>query len=292
MWEGSIRFAQLALALGSVALLCDCGSIEMRTEFAASSPLPPTPAPIPSKRSGQADANGISIHYAVYGKGSPVILLHGGLANSDYWGNQIPPLARHHTVIAMDSRGHGRSTRDSRPYSYDLMADDVVALMDALRVAKADVVGWSDGATIGLDLAMRHPDRVRKIFAFAAATATSGEKYSAVMNPTFVAFIERTGHEYEAYSATPKEYGSFVIDVIKMWASEPNWSDAQLRTIAAPVLVVDGDHDEAITREHTEYIASAIPGARLLILPNASHFAFLQDPVHFNYAVLHFLGDR
>jgi pimeloyl-ACP methyl ester carboxylesterase len=292
MWEGSIRFALLALTLGSVALLCDCSSIEKRTEFAASSPLPPTPAPIPSKRSGQADANGISIHYAVYGKGSPVVLLHGGLANADYWGNQIPALARHHTVIVMDSRGHGRSTRDSRPYSYDLMADDVVALMDVLRVAKADVVGWSDGATLGLDLAMRYPDRVRKIFAFAAATATSGEKYSAVMNPTFIAFIERTGHEYEAYSATPKEYGSFVIEVIKMWASEPNWSDSQLKTIAAPVLVVDGDHDEAIMREHTEYIASAIPGAGLLILPNASHFAFLQDPEHFNYAVLHFLGDR
>src|ERR1700720_2039267 len=92
--------------------------------------LPPTPAPIPPERSGQANANGISIHYAVYGRGSPVILLHGGLANTEYWGNQIQALAPHHAVIAMDSRGHGRSTRDPRPYGYDLMADDVVALMD------------------------------------------------------------------------------------------------------------------------------------------------------------------
>ena len=103
--------------------------------------LPPTPAPIPSERSGQANANGISIYYAVYGQGSPVILLHGGLANTDYWGNQIKALAPHHTVIVMDSRGHGRSTRDSRPYGYDLMADDVVALMDVLQVPKADIVG-------------------------------------------------------------------------------------------------------------------------------------------------------
>ncbi len=81
--------------------------------------------------------------------GSPVILLHGGLANADYWGNQIKALAPYHTVIVMDSRGHGRSTRDSRPYGYDLMADDVVALMDVLKVPKADIVGWSDATPAG-----------------------------------------------------------------------------------------------------------------------------------------------
>jgi pimeloyl-ACP methyl ester carboxylesterase len=254
--------------------------------------LPPTPAPIQSERSGQANANGISMHYAVYGQGSPVIMLHGGLANADYWGNQVKALAPHHTVIVMDSRGHGRSTRDSRPYGYDLMADDVVALMDALKVPKADIVGWSDGAILGLDLAIRYPDRVGKIFAFAANTVTSGVKDGVEKNPTFAAFIARAGHEYEAYSATPKEYDAFVAQISKMWASQPNWTDAQLKAITASVLVVDGDHDEAIKREHTEYIASTIPRAGLLILPNASHFAFLQDPELFNYAVLHFLGDH
>ena len=103
--------------------------------------LPPTPEPIHSDRSAQANANGISIHYAVYGQGSPVILLHGGLANADYWGNQIRALAPHHTVIVMDSRGHGRSSRDLRPFGCDLMADDVIALMDVLQVPKADIVG-------------------------------------------------------------------------------------------------------------------------------------------------------
>jgi pimeloyl-ACP methyl ester carboxylesterase len=254
--------------------------------------LPPTPAPIHSERSGQADVNGISIYYAVYGQGSPLILLHGGLANADYWGNQIKAWAPHHTVIVMDSRGHGRSTRDSRPYGYDLMADDVVALMDFLKVPKADIVGWSDGGILGLDLAMRHPDRVSKIFAFAANTVTSGVKEDLDKNPTFAAFIERGRHEYEGYSATPKEYDAFVAQISKMWATQPNWTDAQLKAITAPVLVVDGDHDEAIKREHTEYIAATIPGAGLLILPNASHFAFLQDPELFNYAILHFLGDQ
>jgi pimeloyl-ACP methyl ester carboxylesterase len=254
--------------------------------------LPPTPAPIVATRSGDANANGIRIHYAVYGRGSPVILLHGGLANADYWGKQIEALAPYHTVIVMDSRGHGRSTRDSRPFGYDLMADDVVALMDALNVPKADIVGWSDGAILGLDLAMRYPDRVGKIFAFAANTVTSGVVDGVEKNPTFAAFIERARREYETYSPTPTEYDAFLEQISKMWANQPNWTDAQLKTITAPVLVVDGDHDEAIKREHTEYIAATIPGAGLLILPNTSHFAFLQDPGMFNYAVLHFLGDR
>jgi pimeloyl-ACP methyl ester carboxylesterase len=221
-----------------------------------------------------------------------VILLHGGLANLDYWGHQIAALKSRHMVIAMDSRGHGRSTRDARPYGYDLMADDVIGLMDVLNLPKADIVGWSDGAILGLDLAIRYSSRVSKVFAFAANTVPSGVNDDVEKNPTFAAFIKRARQEYEKYSATPREYDSFLEQISKMWASEPNWTDAQLKAITAPVLVVDGDHDEAIKREHTEYIAATIPGAGLLILPNASHFAFLQDPDLFSYAVLHFLGDR
>lgn len=254
--------------------------------------LPPTPAPIATDRSGEADVNGIRIHYAIYGRGSPVIFLHGGLANTDYWGNQVPAVAAHHTVILMDSRGHGRSTRDTRPYGYDLMADDVVAVMDHLKIAKADIVGWSDGGILGLDLAMRHKDRVGKVFAFAANTVTSGVIDGVEKNPTFAAYIVRAGQEYTARSATPGDYDAFVEQISRMWAEQPNWSAAELRDIDTPVLIVDGDHDEAIKRAHTEYIAATIPHAGLLILPNASHFAFLQDPRQFNFAVLHFLGDE
>jgi pimeloyl-ACP methyl ester carboxylesterase len=254
--------------------------------------LPPTPAPIATDRSGDAEVNGIKIHYAIYGQGSPVIFLHGGLANVDYWGNQVPAVAAHHTVILMDSRGHGRSTRDARPYGYDLMADDVVALLDALKIPKADVVGWSDGGILGIDLALRHKDRVGKVFAFAANTVTSGVVEGVEKNPTFAAYIERAGHEYAEHSATPKEYDAFVDQISKMWADQPNWTDDQLKAIDTPVLVVDGDHDEAIKRAHTEYIAATIPRAGLLILPNVSHFAFLQDPDQFNFAILHFLGDE
>jgi pimeloyl-ACP methyl ester carboxylesterase len=254
--------------------------------------LPPTPAPVAATRSGLAPVNGIKLYYAVSGQGPAVILLHGGLANSDYWGNQVKALQARHTVIVMDSRGHGRSTRDARPYGYDLMADDVVGLMDFLKVPRADIVGWSDGAILGIDLALRHPTRVGKVFAFAANTQTSGVVDNVDKNPTFAAFIARAGKEYAKLSPTPKEYDGFVAQISKMWETEPNWTDAQLRTIRAPVLVADGDHDEAIKRPHTEYMAATIPGAGLLILPNTSHFAFLQDPGLFNAAVVNFLGER
>jgi pimeloyl-ACP methyl ester carboxylesterase len=253
--------------------------------------LPPTPAPVAGEHGGRANVNGISLYYATIGHGSPVVLLHGGLSNSDYWGNQVKALARQHTVIVMDSRGHGRSTRDARPYGYDLMADDVVALLDTLHIARADVVGWSDGAILGLDLAIRHPNRIGKVFAFAANTVTSGVQEGVEKAPVFARFIERARGEYARLSATPKDYDAFVAQITKMWETEPNWTDDQLRSIRAQVLIVDGDHDEAIKRAHTEYIAATIPNAGLLILPNTSHFAFLQDPTLFNAALLHFLDD-
>ncbi|NWE12518.1 alpha/beta fold hydrolase [Pseudomonas yamanorum] len=254
--------------------------------------LPPTPAPIAGAKTGYAAVNGIKVYYTKTGHGSPVILLHGGLSNSDYWGNQVKALAAKHTVISLDSRGHGRSSRDEKPYGYDLMADDVVVVLDSLKIPRADIVGWSDGAIIGIDLALRHPDRIGKVFAFAANTQTSGVKDGVEKNPTFAAFIERAGKEYAKLSPTPKEYDAFVEQISHMWASQPNWTDAQLAAIKTPILIVDGDHDEAIKREHTEYIASTIPGAGLLILPNTSHFAFLQDPALFNAALLDFLDSK
>jgi pimeloyl-ACP methyl ester carboxylesterase len=254
--------------------------------------LPPTPAPVPGLKSGYAELNGIRLFYAETGRGSPVVVLHGGLANSDYLGNQVHALAARHRVIVVDSRGHGRSTRDAQPFGYDLMTDDVVALLDKLKIQKADIVGWSDGAIIGLDMAMRHPDRVGRIFAFGANTQTSGLKDGFDKNPVFAAYMARARQEYARLSPTPDQYDAFQEQIGKMWENQPNWTDAQLRTITSPVLVVDGDRDEGIKREHTEYIARTIPGARLLILPNLSHFAFLQDPVLFNMALLDFLGDR
>jgi len=254
--------------------------------------LPPTPAPVAAATTGYAAVNGVKLYYTRTGHGSPVVLLHGGLANSDYWGHQVKALAARHTVITLDSRGHGRSSRNEKPFGYGLMADDVVAVLDSLKIPRADIVGWSDGAIIGIDLALHHPDRIGKVFAFAANTQTSGVKDGVEKNPTFAAYIERAGKEYAKLSPTPKEYDAFVEQISHMWASQPNWTDAQLASIKTPILIADGDHDEAIKREHTEYMAATIPGAGLLILPNTSHFAFLQDPALFNAAVLGFLDSK
>jgi pimeloyl-ACP methyl ester carboxylesterase len=250
--------------------------------------LPPTPnLPKPSQ-SGYAPINGIQIWYASFGRGEPVLLLHGGLANSNYWGNQVPALARHYRVVVMDSRGHGRSSRDDRPYGYDLMASDVLGLMDFLKVRRAAIIGWSDGAILGLDIALHHPERLTKLFAFAANSDPSGVADIA-HSPVFNAYIARAEKEYEALSPTPDQYKSFLAQISKMWETQPNFTTEQLHGITVPTWIVDADHDEAIKRENTEFMANAIPNAGLLIQPWVSHFSFLQDPPQFTNDVLHFL---
>jgi len=197
-------------------------------------------------------------------------------------------LQPHYRVIVMDSRGHGRSARDERPYSYDLMAEDVVALMDFLKIPKAAIVGWSDGAIIGLDIAMKHPERLSKLFAFAANSDPSGVADIAA-SPVFNAYIARAEKEYQALSPTPDQYKPFLDQIGEMWKTQPNWTADNLRAIKVPTWIVDGDHDEAIKRENTEFMAANIPGAGLLLQPEVSHFSFIQDSEQFNSHLLHFL---
>jgi pimeloyl-ACP methyl ester carboxylesterase len=222
-----------------------------------------------------------------------VILLHGGLASQRYWGNQVGPLVQgHHRVILIDSRGHGRSTRDDRPYTYELMASDVIAVMDVLKTQRAAVVGWSDGAIVGLVMALKDPERVSRVFAFAANMDPSGVKPDTLTNPTFARFIAEARANYADISPTPHRFSAFAAAINRMWDTEPNYSAADLGRIGVPTAIVDGDHDEAIKRAHTEYLARAIPGARLIILKDVSHFAMLQDPAQFNAAMLRFLDGR
>ncbi|WP_128927840.1 alpha/beta fold hydrolase [Bradyrhizobium guangxiense] len=253
--------------------------------------LPPTPTLPKAAQSGFAPVNGVKVWYAVFGRGQPVLLLHGGLANANYWGHQVRALQRHYQVIVMESRGHGRSSRNQEPYGYGLMGSDVIGLLDHLKIRKAAIVGWSDGAIIGLDVAMKHPERVSKLFAFAANSDPSGVADIA-SSDVFNAYIARAGEEYKRLSPTPTEYKSFVAEITKMWESQPKWTASDLAAIKVPTWIVDGDHDEAIKRENTEFMAAAIPGAGLLIQPEVSHFSFLQDPEQFNQDVLHFLERR
>ena len=251
--------------------------------------LPPTPSLPKPAVEGFAPVNGIKLHYESFGQGEPVILLHGGLANVNYWGNQVPELAKHYRVIVMDSRGHGRSTRDAQRYTYELMASDVIGLMDQLKLPKAAIIGWSDGAIIGLELAIHNPDRLRGVFAFAANYNPSGVTENLDKNVTFNSFIERCRKEYPGLSATPDGYQAFLDAITKMWDTEPNLNPDTLRAIHVPFVIADGDHDEAIKRSQTEEMATLIPGAGLLIQPNVSHFSMLQDPRQFTGDVEHFL---
>jgi pimeloyl-ACP methyl ester carboxylesterase len=251
--------------------------------------LPPTPSLPKTGRSGHVAVAGVRIWYAEFGVGAPVVLLHGGLANSNYWGKLVPALAKLYHVIVVDSRGHGRSTRDEQPYSYELMASDVVAVMDRLKIEKAAIVGWSDGAILGLELAIHHPERVGSIFAFGANSDPSGLREEGLRSPAVVAFLARAEQEYAALSSTPSEFKAFTEAINEMWATQPKITKAQLNGIRVPTWIVDGDHDEMIRREHTESMAAEIPGAGLLLQPEVSHFALLQDPELFDRDVLHFL---
>ncbi|MER9653024.1 alpha/beta hydrolase [Mesorhizobium sp. M0152] len=253
----------------------------------------PEPAAMPKPdQSGYAPVNGIQMYYAVFGAGDPVLLIHGGLGHADIWASQVATLSKTHKVIVADSRGHGRSTRTEQPYGYDLMASDYLALLDYLKIDKIALVGWSDGGIIGIDIALHHPERLTRLFAQAANVTTDGVDPGVMTNKTFAAYIDRSGRDYKKMSKTPDQYEAFVTQISHMWESEPAWTKEQLAKITTPTAIVAGDHDEAIKREHTEYIASAIPGAKLIILPNASHFAMLQAPDEYSQAVLDFIDAK
>jgi pimeloyl-ACP methyl ester carboxylesterase len=244
-----------------------------------------TPSLALAQEGETAPINGVDIYYTVQGEGPPLILIHGGLGNADYWENQIPALAEEYTVIAMDSRGHGRSTFDDTPIGYDLMMSDVIGLMDYLEIDKADILGWSDGGIIGLDMAINHPERVNKIIAYGANYDPSAVREDIEENETFNAYVEKAIEDYQALSPEPEKMDAFFENIGNMWATEPNFTPAQLRAITTPILILDGEADEAIKTEHTREMASLIPTAELALIPDTGHFAVWERPDEFNRIV-------
>jgi pimeloyl-ACP methyl ester carboxylesterase len=247
----------------------------------------PLPAAIDQ---GYVEQDGARIWYATYGAGSPVILLHGGLGHSGNWGYQVPALVgAGHRVTLIDSRGHGRSTRDQRPYKYELMASDVLAVMDTLQVERAAFAGWSDGACIALILAMKAPERVTGVFFFGCNMDPSGTK-EFVPNPLIERCFARHAKDYARLSVKPDQFEAFVQAVNEMMKTEPNYSARDLAEIPVPVAIVQSEHDEFIKAEHAEYLARNIHGAELIVLSDVSHFAPLQRPQLFNGVLLAFLA--
>ena len=239
---------------------------------------------------GYVGHDGARIWYATYGSGSPVIMLHGGLGHSGNWGYQVPALIKSgYRVVLIDSRGHGLSTRDSRPFRYELMASDVLAVMDALHLEKAAIVGWSDGACVALILAMKAPTRVAGVFFFGCNMDPSGVKEITEPNPILDRCFGRHAKDYARLSATPDQFEAFAGAVGLMMKTQPNYSAHDMAEIRVSVTIAQSEHDEFIKREHAEYLARSIPGAELVVLPGVTHFAPLQRPDQFNKAMFAFL---
>jgi pimeloyl-ACP methyl ester carboxylesterase len=247
------------------------------------------PLPVPNNQ-GSVQHEGARIVYSTYGSGSPVILLHGGLGHSGNWGYQVPALVESgYRAVLIDSRGHGRSTRDAQPFSYELMASDVLAVMNALHLERAALVGWSDGACTALILAAKAPSRAAGVFYFACNMDPSGLKpFEAT--PTLNRCFARHAKDYAELSATPEHFRNFVEDVSLMGRTQPNYSVDDLAKIRVPVVIVQSEHDEFIKREHGEYLARSIPSANFALLNGVSHFAPLQRPRQFNAVMLEFVA--
>lgn len=226
--------------------------------------LPPMPK---ANFKGTAPIDGIDLWYATFGrplkatkaKGlSPVVFLHGGFANSDYWANQIRYFKDHpYTLITIDSRAQGRSSDDtSRPLTYDLMTKDVIGWMDHLGIEKFSTVGWSDGACISFDLAMNFTSRLDRAFAFGGTYSPANINSTIGDSLVFTEYLERAEAEWKKMSPSEGSFQDFSDRMNAMWAALPDWDAKSFATVPtrysdpnAPIMwIVDGDSEEAVNR--------------------------------------------
>lgn len=252
--------------------------------------IPQAPGMPRAETSGLAKVNGISMYYATYGSatGTPFLMIHGGLAHADIWAPEVTNLMKDYKVIVADSRGHGRSNNNGSVYSYDLLAQDYLALLDYLKVKSAHIVGWSDGANIGYILSSIAPERVTSHFAHAGNVTLAGVNPSVETNELFGSYVGIMGDDYVAMSPTPDNYEAFIGEISAMWG-KPSGLDF-LATITAPTLVVHSEYDESILAAHSQKIAESIPGANYRVLKNVSHFAAFQAPGEYASAVREFIN--
>ena len=250
--------------------------------------LPDVPPMPEADISGLAPVNDIKMYYAVFNKNGkePVILLHGGFVSSDCWGFEVPLLSKTHKVIVVDSRGHGRSTMSEKPFSYNLMASDVLQLMDYLKIDKASIVGWSDGGIIGLILAIHHSERIDKLFTYGTNYNLSGYKSESFDSALAARFMANAQANYRKLSPTPNNFANLRNALGKMYSTEPNLNPSDIKTIKASTVIACGQYEQFITLEHFKTLANLIPNAKLVILPNVSHGGPLQDPIRFHKAVM------
>ncbi|GIJ88164.1 hypothetical protein Asppvi_007081 [Aspergillus pseudoviridinutans] len=270
--------------------------------------LPDTPSLPTAIESGYVNVdNETAIWYGFYGQPLshtldcgqiPVLFLHGGFANSDYFGHQIGALLDlPFTLMAIDSRGQGRSTGGSGPITYDRMTGDVLAVLDHFQIPKVALVGWSDGAIIGFDIAMNHSSLLDRLLSFGGSYDFSNGNTTVGTNPVFKAYLQRTEREYKRLNPHPERWPELSRKMNKMWATLPVWDQGSFGRIptlyanqSAPLVwILDGDSEEVVNRTVPAVLHEWIPASGLALLPSVSHFAFLQDPKTFTALLLRFL---
>ncbi|HZM25820.1 MAG TPA: alpha/beta hydrolase [Gemmatimonadales bacterium] len=236
--------------------------------------------------------NGMQMYYEVSGNGTPLIVLHGAYMNIPMMGTIIPTLAKTHKVYALELQGHGRTTDIDRPITYPNLADDVAAFMDAVGLQSADVFGYSMGAAVGLQLAIRHPGKVNKLAAASVAYDVEG------WQPEFKAFIPQMkvemflempfAKDYRKLAANPDGFPELVKKLIALEKEPMAWAE-QVKALKAPVLIITGDADVA-TLEHSVSLfrmlggggmgdmGKPLPASRLAVIPATAHTAVITQP--------------
>ncbi len=226
---------------------------------------------------------GFNMYYEMYGKGEPLLIIHGNGGSINNFLYQIPYFSKSYKVILADSRAQGKSVDVSDSLSYEMMSDDLNALLDTLHLDSCYVIGWSDGGINGLLLAMRHPDKVKKL---AVTGANLWPDTTAVDPPIYNMFI-KINDSLAKIKQTPeiKHLGK----LMHLLSYEPHITVQQLHSIACPTLVIGGDHD-VLLPQHTLLIAQSIQKSNLWILPNSGHSTPVFYKDQFNAAVSDFFS--
>ena len=283
------KHVAVGLSLAIVAAACQPRRGESKEAVAAPNNTATSQNAKPAE-SGYASVNGLKLYYEVYGKGKPVVLLHGSFMNIALnWASIIPLLAKDRKVIAAEMQGHGRTRDTTRDISYEGMADDVSGLLKHLHVDSADVIGYSMGGGIAFQVAVRHPEQVRRLVVLSGAYAHDGwwpdvEASFATINAA--AFKGSPIQEqYERLGNDPAHFPEFVRKVIGIDLKPYDWSK-DVKTIQAPIFIALGDAD-GIRYEHALELFRAkgggkmgdihgLPKSRLVVLPGTTHIGMMQ----------------
>lgn len=230
------------------------------------------------------DIRGFKMYCEVYGEGEPLLIIHGNGGSINNFIYQIPYFAKKYKVIIADSRSHGKSVDKGDSLTYEMMADDYAALLTALKVDSSYVIGWSDGGINALLLAIRHPEKVKKLAATGAnlvpdTTAVPQQIWDMVI-PTFKQLAAKT-------TRTEQEKTAFKL--YRLLCEQPHIPLSDLHKIKCPSLIIGGDHD-VIKEEHTMLIYKNIPKAYLWILPAAGHSTPLMYKDDFNRVIERFFS--